>query len=156
MTREKSSDFWILLSKFDIEYRHSAVADAPEEVLRTLGDAFAVHDKADFEAGDVNASTYEALFLVAGVPGKEQVSFVSEAVDGTVRLEDIVVAGDSTFVVVDEMPETGIIDSLVAEFRLVCHGFSDCLDVFIGTVHVVVQVVLVQKPVAVGVDDDVA
>ena len=132
------------------------VAESPEEVLRTLGNPLAVDDEADFEAGDIDAGSRETAFLGAHVPGEVEVAAVAEAVHGSVLLEDVVVAGNLARIAIDELTEACVVGRLVAECRLVCHGFSDCLDVFIGTVHVVVQVVLVQKPVAVGVDDDVA
>ena len=49
-----------------------------------------------------------------------------------------------TIVAVDEMSEARVINRLVTEFGLVGHGFGDGLDVFGGTMRVVVQVVLVQ------------
>ena len=90
------------------------MAESPEEVLRALGDSLAVHDEADFEAGDVDSGTCEAALMGTHVPGEVEVAFVPEAVLGAVRLEDVVVAGDFSFVAVHELSETGELNRLVA------------------------------------------
>ena len=131
------------------------MADSCKEVLRTLGDPLAVHDEANFEAGDVNAGANESALRIAGVPSEEKVSFVSEAVFSAIGLENVIVTGDSTFVIVDEMPKTGVINCLVAELCLVGHGFGDGLDVFGCSLHVIVQVVLVQEFVSDCVENNV-
>ena len=132
------------------------MAESPEEVLGALGNLLAVDDEADFEAGDIDAGTGEASVLGAHVPGEVEVPVVAEAVHGAVRLEDIVVAGDLACVAIDELTEAGVVGRLVAESSPVGHGFGDGLDVFGRTVDVVVQVVLGQEAVIVGIDDDIA
>ena len=132
------------------------MAESPEEVLRAFRDPLAVYDELDFQAGDVDTRTGEASVLGAHVPGEVEVAFVSKAVLGAVRLEDVVVAGDLAPVAVHELSETGEVNRLVAEGGLVGHGFGDGLDIVIGAVHVVVQVVFVQELIVVSVDDDFA
>ena len=142
--------FWKTLVDLDslvhveVDNGEVPVAESPEEVLCALGDSLAVHDEADFKAGYVHACADEAALFRAHVPGEIEVVFVSEAVLGAIRLENIVVTGNLTIVAVDEMSEARVINRLVAEFGFVGHGFGDGLDVFGCTVRVVVQVVFVQ------------
>ena len=57
---------------------------------------------------------------------------------------------------VHEVPETRVVGSLVAHFRVRCHGLGNLLDVGLGAARVVVEVVEGQKAVLVGIHDDVA
>ena len=81
------------------------MAESQDEVLRALGDLLAVYDEADFETGDVDAGSDESTLLGTHVPGEEEVTFVSEAVGGAFCLENLVIAGDSSFVLVDVVAE---------------------------------------------------
>ena len=139
----------------EIDNGQVPVTESPEEVLRALGNPLAIDDEADFETGDIDSGTRKAAVLGAHVPSEVEVAVVAEAVYGSVLLEDVVVTGDMAYIAIDELTEASVVGRLVAKCRLVCHGFGDSLDIVLGAVHVVVQVVLGQKAVVVSIDDNV-
>ena len=94
-----------LLVQVDIDDRDVAMAKSPEEILSAFRYFLAVYHEADFEAGDIDASTDEPAFFGTRVPGEVEMPVVSDAVLGSVCLENIVRACDSAFIVVDEVTQ---------------------------------------------------
>ena len=69
-------------------------ADTPQEILCAVGNDLGVHLDSDMQTSDIDARGSKLSAIGTHVPGKEESTFVFEAVLTSTFLENIVVTGD--------------------------------------------------------------